>query len=96
MSNPLHRYTNSDKAEVLQICIAANNTRRHSKYGTINIVSKDLKKETYIKVWLKDDFLTTLMKLRLGFPCWTVLTFWNTSGGYLTQTFNSQTLRGDL
>ena len=50
MSNPLHRYTNSDKAEILQICIAANNTRRHSKYGTINIVSKDLKKETYIKL----------------------------------------------
>ena len=38
----------------------------------------------------------TLMKLRLGFLCWAVLTFWNISGGYLTQTFNSQTLRGDL
>ena len=29
------------------------------------------------------------MKLRLGFLYWTVLTFWNTSGGYLTKTFNS-------
>ena len=38
----------------------------------------------------------TLMKLRLAFICWTALTFWNTSGGFLTQTFNSQTLRGDL
>ena len=31
--------------------------------------------------------------MRLGFLCWTFLTFWNTSGGYLIQTFNSQTLR---
>ena len=37
-----------------------------------------------------------LMKLRLGFLCCTVLTFWNTSDGYLTQIFNSQILRGDL
>ena len=38
----------------------------------------------------------TLMKLRLGFLCLTVVTFWNKSGGYLTQAFNSQTLRDDL
>ena len=38
----------------------------------------------------------TLMKLRLGFLCSTALTFWNISGGYLDQTFNSQSLRGDL
>ena len=38
----------------------------------------------------------TLMKLRLDFIYLTVLTFWNISGGYLTQTFNSQTLKGDL
>ena len=37
-----------------------------------------------------------LMKLRLGHLFLNALTFWNTSGGYLTQTFNSQTLRGDL
>ena len=28
--------------------------------------------------------------------CWTVLTFWNICGGYLTQNFNSWTLRGDI
>ena len=33
---------------------------------------------------MKDEFLMTLMK---------VLTFWNTFGGYLTQAFNSWTLR---
>ena len=39
----------------------------------------------------------TLMKLRLGFRVTeTALTFWNISGGFLTQTFNSGTLRGDL
>ena len=38
----------------------------------------------------------TPMKLKSAFLCWTVLTFWDTSGGYLTQVFNSQTLRGDL
>ena len=37
------------------------------------------------------------MKLRLGFLVPELhLTFWNTSGGYLTHTFNSVTLRGDL
>ena len=44
-----------------------------------------------IKRWI----FVTLMKLRLDFLSWTVLRFWNTSGGFLTQTFNSQTLRGD-
>ena len=38
----------------------------------------------------------TLMKLRLDFLCCTVLTFWNTSGGYLSQIFNSQALKGGL
>ena len=38
----------------------------------------------------------TLMELRLGFLYWSTLTFWNTSGGYLTQTFNPHTLVGDL
>ena len=37
------------------------------------------------------------MKLRLGFLVPELyLTCWNTSGGYLTQTFNLVTLRGDL
>ena len=52
--------------------------------------------QNYTKLWLKDEFLMTLMKQRLGFHCWTVLTFWNLSGGYVTQFFNSQTLRGDV
>ena len=52
--------------------------------------------KSYAKLWLKDKFLMTLIKLRLGFLCWPVLTFWNTYGGYLTQIFNSRTLRSDL
>ena len=60
------------------------------------ILSAKVKPDAYTKLWLKDELLMTLMKLTLGFLCWTVLTFWNTSSGYLTQTFNSQTLRGDL
>ena len=38
----------------------------------------------------------TLIKFRIGFLFCTVVTFWNTSSGYLIQSFNSQTLRGDL
>ena len=38
----------------------------------------------------------TLTKLQVGFLSLTVVTFWNTSDGYLTQTFNSKTLRGDF
>ena len=38
-----------------------------------------------------------LMKLRLGFlDAEIILIFWKISGGFLTQTFNSWTLRGDL
>ena len=38
-----------------------------------------------------------LMKLRLGFlVAEIILTFWTISGGFLTQTFNSWTLRGDF
>ena len=35
-------------------------------------------------------------EIEIRLPLITVLTFLNTPGGYLTQTFNSQTLRCDL
>ena len=35
----------------------------------------------------------SLMKLRSGFLCLAVLTFWNTSGGSLKQIFKSQTFK---
>ena len=36
-------------------------------------------------------------KIEIRLPCcWTLTTFWNISSGYLTQTFNSWTLRVDL
>ena len=82
--------------KTLWSCTAANNTRRDSERGTRSIICKCQTRYAYTKLWLKHESLMTLMKLKLGFLCWTVLIFWNTSGGYLTQTFNSQTLRGDL
>ena len=73
-------------------CAAANNKRIHSERGARNIVCKGCTRYAYTKLWIKDEFLMTLMKLRLGLLRWTVLIFWNISGGYLTQNFNSQTL----
>ena len=47
--------------------------------------------KTLIKRWIFDDSDEIEIRLPL---LWTVLAFWNTSGGYLTQI--SQTLRGNL
>ena len=73
---------------------SCTNARRHSKHGTRNRVQK-LKQiyKTLIKRLNFDD--SDEIEIRLPY-CWTALTFWNTSGSYLTQTFNSLTLVGDL
>ena len=55
----------------------ANNKRRHPEHGIRNL--QRLTRKTYRKLWLRYEFLITLMKLRLGFLCWSVLKFWNKS-----------------
>ena len=53
--------------------------------------------QIYTKLWWNDEFLMILTKLRLGFlVAEIILTFWTISGGFLTKTFNSWTLRGDF
>ena len=49
--------------------------------------------KTLIKRWIFDDSDETEISLPC---CWTLLTFLNIYGGYLTQTFNSWTLRGEF
>ena len=70
-------------------------TRRHSKHETRNIL-QGLNQiyKTLIKIW-KFNYSDEIEIYRLP-CCWTALTIWNISGGYLTQTFNSVTLRGDI
>ena len=77
---------------MIRLRTANNNiARRHSEHEIRNCLQRlNQIYKTLIKRWIFDDFDATEIRLPC---CWTVFTFWNKSGGYSTQTFNSWTLR---
>ena len=69
--------------------------RRNSEHGARHRLQSQRLNiyKTLIERWIFDD--SDEIEIRLLWY-WTFLTFWNISRGFLTQTFNSWSLRGDF
>ena len=92
-------YTNIGKVEIfhVKVKVALLITRTHSEWGWDEKLSAKVNPDMFkalIKRWIFD----ASDKIEIRLPCcWTVLKFWNVSGGLLVQTYILWTLlRGDL